>query len=46
MSSCVEKYRRIFGWDIPKVDQYAADKLILAALHTALDEIAVKMNAG
>ena len=46
MSSLVEKYRRIFGWDIPEIDQHAADKLILATMHTALDEIAVKMNAG
>lgn len=35
----VEKYRRIFGWDIPEVDQEAADKLILAAMHKALDDI-------
>ncbi|MDD4963574.1 MAG: hypothetical protein PHI11_06605 [Gallionella sp.] len=39
MRSLVEKYRRIFGWDIPEIDQQAADKLILAAMHTALDEI-------
>ncbi|MDD2774746.1 MAG: hypothetical protein PHU06_02190 [Gallionella sp.] len=39
MRGLVEKYRRIFGWDIPEIDQHAADKLILAALHTALDEI-------
>ena len=46
MSSLVEKYRRVFGWDIPEIDQHAADKLILAAMHTALNKIAVKMNAG
>lgn len=34
------KYRRIFGWDIPDIDQQAADKLILAAMHKALNEIA------
>lgn len=39
MRNLVEKYRRIFGWDIPEIDQQAADKLILAAMHTALDEI-------
>jgi hypothetical protein len=43
MSSLVEKYRRIFGLDIPEIDQHAADKLILAAMHTALDEIAAKL---
>ncbi len=39
MSDLVEKYRRIFGWDIPEIDQMAADKLILAAMHKALDDI-------
>jgi hypothetical protein len=43
MSSLVEKYRRIFGLDIPEIDQRAADKLILAAMHTSLDEIAAKL---
>lgn len=46
MSSLVEKYRRIFGLDIPEIDQHAADQLILAAMHSALDEITVKMSAG
>jgi len=35
----VDKYRRIFGWDIPEIDQIAADKLILGAMHKVLDEI-------
>lgn len=35
----VEKYRKIFDWDIPEVDQQAANKLILAAVRIALDEI-------
>jgi len=39
MRSLVEKYRAIFDWDIPEIDQHAADKLILAAMHTALDDI-------
>ena len=43
MSRLVEKYRRIFGWDIPDIDQPVADKLILAAMHTALDDIAAKL---
>jgi hypothetical protein len=37
--SLVEKYRRVFGWDIPEIDQHAADKLILAAMRKALDDI-------
>lgn len=39
MRSLVEKYRRVFGWDIPEIDQHAADKLILAAMRKALDDI-------
>ncbi|MDD4978612.1 MAG: hypothetical protein ABL873_07350 [Gallionella sp.] len=35
----VEKYRKIFDWDIPEVDQQAANKLILAAIRKALDDI-------
>jgi hypothetical protein len=39
MNNLLEKYRRIFGWDIPEIDEPGADKLILAAMHKALDEI-------
>ena len=41
--SLVEKYRAIFDWDIPEIDQRAADKLIVAAMHTALTEIAAQL---
>ncbi len=40
MSDLVEKYRRIFGWDIPEINQAAADKLIFAAMHKVLDDMA------
>jgi hypothetical protein len=43
MQSLVEKYRAIFDWDIPEIDQHAADKLILAAMHKALDDITAQM---
>ncbi len=43
MNGLVEKYRAIFDWDIPDIDQQMADKLIVAAMHTALDEIAAKL---
>ena len=33
----VEKYRTIFEWDIPEVDERASDKLILGAIRQALD---------
>lgn len=35
----VEKYRAIFDWDVPDIDQAAADKLILAEMHRALQEV-------
>ena len=35
----VEKYRAIFDWDVPDIDQYAADKLILVEIRKALDAI-------
>ncbi len=39
MKSLVDKYRAIFDWNIPEVDQSAADKLILAAIRSALEDI-------
>ncbi len=35
----VEKYRSIFEWDIPEVDEPASDKLILGAIRQELDAI-------
>ena len=35
----VERYRAIFDWDIPEVDQAGSDKLILAAIRKALEDI-------
>ena len=35
----VEKYRSIFGWNVPDNDQTFSDKLILAEMRKALDEI-------
>jgi hypothetical protein len=43
MRGLLEKYRTIFGWDIPEIDQPGADKLILAAMHKALDGITVRV---
>jgi hypothetical protein len=41
MHSLLEKYRTIFGWDIPEIDQHGADMRILAAMRKALDDIQV-----
>jgi hypothetical protein len=35
----VEKYRSIFEWDIPGIDEVASDKLILGAIRQALDAV-------
>jgi hypothetical protein len=35
----VEKYRSIFGWDVPDNDQEFSDALILGAIRKALDDI-------
>lgn len=34
----IEKYRAIFDWDVPEIDQDLADKLILVEIRKALDE--------
>ncbi len=39
----VEKYRAIFDWDVPDIDQTAADKLILAEIRKALDALEQKL---
>ncbi len=35
----VEKYRAIFDWNVPDIDQPAADRLILAEVARAVDVI-------
>jgi len=39
IKNLVDKYRAIFGWDIPDIDQKSADKLILSAIRKELDNI-------
>jgi len=35
----VEKYRAIFDWDVPDIDQVRADRLILEVMHRALADL-------
>ena len=35
----VEKYRAIFDWDVPDIDQSRADQLILMEIRKALDDM-------
>ncbi|OIR17809.1 hypothetical protein GALL_20310 [mine drainage metagenome] len=39
VKSLVEKYRSIFGWDVPELDQDYSDNLILHEIRKALDDI-------
>lgn len=40
----VEKYRAIFEWDVPEIDQALSDQLILQALRDALDGVQRALN--
>lgn len=44
----VEKYRAIFEWDVPSIDEPLADRLIIAAIRQALDgvESGLGINPG
>jgi hypothetical protein len=39
----VEKYRAIFDWDVPDIDQTVADKLVLTEVRRAIDELERKL---
>lgn len=46
LRSLVEKYRSIFGWDVPENDEAFSDRLILKALRQTLDDIEAESSAG
>lgn len=39
LKALMKKYRSIFEWDVPDVDQRHADRLIVAAIREALDGV-------
>ena len=39
LTQLVDKYRRIFEWDVPDIDAALSDRLIFAALRQSLDDI-------
>ncbi len=39
VNALVDKYRAIFDWDIPEIDQRTADRLIVQEISLALDHI-------
>ncbi len=44
MRALVEKYRAIFDWDVPGVNQTEADRLIVQAMHDALAKVASDLS--
>jgi len=42
----VERYRSIFSWDVPEVDEALSDRLILGALRLAIDDIETGLPDG
>lgn len=43
VDALVEKYRAIFGWDVPDIDQQLTDKIILIEIQKALRQIEKKL---
>lgn len=39
VKALVEKYRTIFGWDVPDIDEARSQRLILQSLREVLNEI-------
>jgi molybdopterin converting factor small subunit len=39
VKALVERYRSIFEWDVPGIDQVRSDRLILQAIRDALDGV-------
>ncbi len=40
----VDKYRSIFEWDVPEIDEASSDKLILGAIREALDAVEIALS--
>jgi hypothetical protein len=43
VNGLIEKYRAIFDWDVPDVEQNVADRLILNEVRKALDAVEAKL---
>jgi hypothetical protein len=41
-----DKYRAIFGWDVPEVDEASSERLIIEALRRAVDELEQQVTAA
>ncbi|WP_299202432.1 hypothetical protein [uncultured Amphritea sp.] len=45
VKALIEKYRTIFEWDVPDIDEKLADKLILNEVRQALDDVQQELLA-
>lgn len=41
-----DKYRAIFGWDVPEVDEALSERLIIDSLRRALDDLEQQITAA
>lgn len=39
VGALVNKYRAIFGWDVPEIDETLSDRLLFEAIRQTLDEL-------
>lgn len=46
MDDLVEKYRSIFGWDVPDIDVPLSDQLICDALRQALNNVEARLSGA
>lgn len=46
LKDLVDKYRSIFDWDVPEVDEALSDRLIFQALRQALDAVEAASSSG
>ena len=46
VKALVEKYRAIFDWDVPEVDEALSDRLILKAIRQILVDIEAQSSGG
>ena len=42
----VDKYRAIFGWDVPEIDESLSEQLIIESLRRALDDLEQELAAA
>lgn len=42
----VGKYRAIFGWDVPEVDEALSERLIIESLRLAVDDLQQEVAAA